>query len=172
MPLDTRILRPLGSPLNVAGAPRFVAYRYASVILFVWTFIPDSNDHSDAPYPFACAAVNSIPLKSRPESKFRMKTILYKIAPVANWNQALQSGYYAGSADDIREGFIHLSAQQQLRGILENISSVRASFFSSRLKKISLVRPCVGNNCAAANSSLTFMAIFQFRTCYGSAHWR
>lgn len=65
------------------------------------------------------AAVNSIPAKSRPNSKFRMKTILYKIAAVADWNQALQSGYYAGSADDIRDGFIHLSAQHQLRGTLE-----------------------------------------------------
>ena len=48
-----------------------------------------------------------------------MKTILYKIAAVADWDQALQSGYYAGSADDIRDGFIHLSAQHQLRGTLE-----------------------------------------------------
>jgi uncharacterized protein (DUF952 family) len=49
-----------------------------------------------------------------------MKTIIYKIAALAAWDHAMQSGHYAGSADDIRDGFIHLSAQHQLRGTLEN----------------------------------------------------
>jgi uncharacterized protein (DUF952 family) len=48
-----------------------------------------------------------------------MTKIVYKIAEVADWHQATQSGHYAGSADDIRDGFIHLSAQHQLRATLE-----------------------------------------------------
>ena len=48
-----------------------------------------------------------------------MTKIVYKIVAVADWQQATQSGGYAGSADDIRDGFIHLSARHQLRGTLE-----------------------------------------------------
>ena len=101
-----------------------------------------------------------------------MKTILYKIAAVADWNQALQSGYYAGSADDIRDGFIHLSARHQLRGTLEKHFKHKGELLLIALEENKLGPPCVGNNRAAATSSLTFMAIFQLRTCYGSARWR
>jgi uncharacterized protein (DUF952 family) len=48
-----------------------------------------------------------------------MTKIVYKIVAVAEWHQATQSGRYAGSADDIRDGFIHLSAEHQLRDTLE-----------------------------------------------------
>jgi uncharacterized protein (DUF952 family) len=48
-----------------------------------------------------------------------MKKIVYKVAVASDWDRALQTGRYSGSADDVRDGFIHLSAQHQLRGTLE-----------------------------------------------------
>lgn len=48
-----------------------------------------------------------------------MKQIVYKIATVVDWRQALANGFFAGSADDVRDGFIHLSSQSQLPGTLE-----------------------------------------------------
>ena len=48
-----------------------------------------------------------------------MRQIVYKIATVIDWRQAAASGFYAGSADDVRDGFIHLSSKSQLAGTLE-----------------------------------------------------
>jgi len=39
---------------------------------------------------------------------------VYKILPRVDWDQACQDGSYAGSPDDMRDGFIHLSAAHQL----------------------------------------------------------
>lgn len=41
---------------------------------------------------------------------------VYKILTEAEWKTALVAGSYAGSADDARDGFIHLSAADQLAG--------------------------------------------------------
>lgn len=38
---------------------------------------------------------------------------IYKILSAAEWRAAEASGAYAGSAVDLRDGFIHLSAQHQ-----------------------------------------------------------
>lgn len=46
-------------------------------------------------------------------------TRVYKIAPASLWNAAIASGYFAGSADDVRDGFIHLSAAAQISGTLQ-----------------------------------------------------
>jgi uncharacterized protein (DUF952 family) len=48
-----------------------------------------------------------------------MAKIVYKIAAAAEWQRALKTGRYSGSADDVRDGFVHLSARHQLRGTLE-----------------------------------------------------
>ena len=40
--------------------------------------------------------------------------LVYKILTAADWQAATASGLYAGSADDIRDGFIHLSTREQL----------------------------------------------------------
>src|SRR5262245_35061897 len=42
--------------------------------------------------------------------------IVYKILPDSAWREAVRRGSYAGSADDHRDGFIHLSAADQLAG--------------------------------------------------------
>lgn len=43
---------------------------------------------------------------------------VYKVLEAAAWQAALAHGHYAGSADDARDGFIHLSLHAQLAGTL------------------------------------------------------
>jgi uncharacterized protein (DUF952 family) len=40
--------------------------------------------------------------------------VLFKLLPTAEWNDALVRGRYTGSADDIRDGYIHLSDSDQV----------------------------------------------------------
>ncbi|MFM1813365.1 MAG: hypothetical protein RLZ98_60 [Pseudomonadota bacterium] len=46
-------------------------------------------------------------------------TQVYKIATGEDWEAACRRGTYAGSADDLRDGFIHFSTAGQLPGTLE-----------------------------------------------------
>lgn len=50
-------------------------------------------------------------------SKGDTKTI-YKIFRIEEWSSAQAAGQFAGSDDDIRDGFIHFSTAEQLRGTL------------------------------------------------------
>jgi uncharacterized protein (DUF952 family) len=43
-------------------------------------------------------------------------TRVYKIVSRADWADAQAKGRYEGSADDLRDGFIHLSAEDQWAG--------------------------------------------------------
>lgn len=43
-------------------------------------------------------------------------SVIYKIAPAAAWREALVKSRYEGSADDLRDGFIHFSTAAQLDG--------------------------------------------------------
>jgi uncharacterized protein (DUF952 family) len=42
--------------------------------------------------------------------------LVYKIMSTAEWVEAQGIGYFAGSEDDRRDGFIHLSGRDQLAG--------------------------------------------------------
>ena len=42
--------------------------------------------------------------------------IVYKILRETDWTDAVRAGSYRGSADDARDGFIHLSTSEQLAG--------------------------------------------------------
>jgi uncharacterized protein (DUF952 family) len=42
--------------------------------------------------------------------------LVYKICPRAAWREAEREGAYRGSADDRRDGFIHLSTASQVPG--------------------------------------------------------
>jgi uncharacterized protein (DUF952 family) len=44
--------------------------------------------------------------------------LVYKICPRVAWHEALRSGEFFPSPDDIRDGFIHLSSRAQVRGTL------------------------------------------------------
>lgn len=48
-----------------------------------------------------------------------MKRIVYKIARAAEWRVAVAAGTFAGSPDDVQDGFIHLSTDAQLDGTLD-----------------------------------------------------
>ena len=41
---------------------------------------------------------------------------IYKICPASAWREAERQGVYRGSADDLRDGFIHFSTASQLAG--------------------------------------------------------
>jgi uncharacterized protein (DUF952 family) len=43
---------------------------------------------------------------------------VYKVLSAAAFAEAAREGHFAGSSDDLRDGFIHLSAAHQLEGTL------------------------------------------------------
>jgi uncharacterized protein (DUF952 family) len=47
-----------------------------------------------------------------------MKRFVYKVATRADWEAACKIGRFSGSADDRRDGYIHLSTAEQLDGTL------------------------------------------------------
>lgn len=51
---------------------------------------------------------------------------LYKIVDAADWHSACLVGAFAGSADDHRDGFIHLSMAEQVGGTLARYYAERA----------------------------------------------
>lgn len=46
------------------------------------------------------------------------RRLVFKIAGREEWAAAVRQGRYAGSADDARDGFIHLSSIEQVAGTL------------------------------------------------------
>jgi uncharacterized protein (DUF952 family) len=44
--------------------------------------------------------------------------VIYKVLRAAEWREAQTHGAIVGSADDLRDGFIHLSTRDQLAGTL------------------------------------------------------
>ncbi len=53
-------------------------------------------------------------------------TFIYKIVQATDWHQAVAAGFYDGSPDDRRDGFIHLSTGTQLVGTLTRHFAGRA----------------------------------------------
>jgi uncharacterized protein (DUF952 family) len=65
-------------------------------------------------------------VRSTPENPKRLATdssdkqdsrhvrMIYKICPASAWREAERQGVYRGSADDIRDGFIHFSLPSQV----------------------------------------------------------
>jgi uncharacterized protein (DUF952 family) len=43
-----------------------------------------------------------------------MEPLIYKICSLADWTAATVAGCYTGSADDLRDGFIHFSTRAQV----------------------------------------------------------
>jgi len=43
---------------------------------------------------------------------------VYKVVDASQWRRAVEDGAFHGSADDARDGFIHLSTAEQLEGTL------------------------------------------------------
>jgi uncharacterized protein (DUF952 family) len=47
-----------------------------------------------------------------------MQKLVYKVCQREAWSRAESSGFYDGSDDDLRDGYIHLSTVDQIRGTL------------------------------------------------------
>ncbi len=45
-----------------------------------------------------------------------MESVIYTMVRSADWAEAQRLGHYAGSADDVRDGFLHFSTAAQIRG--------------------------------------------------------
>jgi uncharacterized protein (DUF952 family) len=58
-----------------------------------------------------------------------MGEAIYKIARVGEWEEAVQNGVFIGSADDKRDGFIHLSTATQVRGTCDKYFAAEDRFF-------------------------------------------
>jgi len=52
-----------------------------------------------------------------------MTQMVYKIARASEWDEAEKTGLFTGSADDKRDGFIHLSAAAQVRATYDRYFS-------------------------------------------------
>ncbi len=48
-----------------------------------------------------------------------MAATVFKVLRTSEYNEFQASGRYAGSADDLRDGFVHLSTANQIHGTLE-----------------------------------------------------
>lgn len=48
-----------------------------------------------------------------------MTGLVYKVLRRAEWSAAQETGAFAGSPADARDGFIHLSAAHQVRGVCD-----------------------------------------------------
>ena len=46
------------------------------------------------------------------------RQFVFKVAARGVWEDACRTGAFAGSADDLRDGFIHLSTREQLAGTI------------------------------------------------------
>lgn len=59
----------------------------------------------------------SQPLRAvRLSSTEPLARVIYKLCAAAEWTAAAAEGRYTGSADDVRDGFIHFSNRHQLAG--------------------------------------------------------
>ena len=72
-----------------------------------------------------------------------MNDTVYKVFTDSEWKIFQDTGKFEGSADDLRDGFIHLSTKEQLAGVIERffsgihplyIAEFLASDFLERLK--------------------------------------
>ena len=52
-----------------------------------------------------------------------MQDSVYKIFTESEWKLFQETGQFKGSADDLRDGFIHLSTKEQVDGVIERFFS-------------------------------------------------
>jgi uncharacterized protein (DUF952 family) len=75
------------------------------------------------------------PLRSVRESQAQRQSeratvpTIYKICPASAWREAERQGAYRGSADDIRDGFIHFSTAAQVPGTAEKYFAGQKGLF-------------------------------------------
>ena len=58
-----------------------------------------------------------------------MQDKVYKIFTESEWKEFQKAGQFKGSADDLRDGFIHLSTEEQVNGVIERFFSDKNSLY-------------------------------------------
>ena len=82
-----------------------------------------------------------------------MSEPVYKICSSAMLQEARGRGRFEGSADDARDGFIHLSARHQVAGTLAKYFAGQRDLVLLAVDPGGLESGCAGRNRAAASCS-------------------
>jgi uncharacterized protein (DUF952 family) len=61
--------------------------------------------------------------------KFQMNDSVYKILTEGEWNSFNETGRFSGSADDLRDGFIHLSRKDQVKDVIKKYFSGKGTVY-------------------------------------------
>ncbi|MEM8799048.1 MAG: DUF952 domain-containing protein [Pseudomonadota bacterium] len=60
-------------------------------------------------------------------------TVIYKLLSRNEWREAKAAGVYVGSADDLRDGFIHFSTAEQVKATFAKYFSKRAEILLAEI---------------------------------------
>ena len=63
---------------------------------------------------------------------------IFKIIHKDEWQKVKESGAYSGSSKDIKDGFIHFSAEEQVKGTLEKYYSKQENLILLKVETLKL----------------------------------
>ena len=63
---------------------------------------------------------------------------IFKIIDKGEWQKVKESGSYSGSSKDIKDGFIHFSAEEQVKGTLEKYYSKQINLVLLKVETLKL----------------------------------
>ena len=63
---------------------------------------------------------------------------IFKIIDKDEWQKVKESGAYSGSSKDIKDGFIHFSAEEQVKGTLEKYYSKQENLVLLKVETLNL----------------------------------
>ena len=63
---------------------------------------------------------------------------IFKIIDKDEWQKVKESGAYSGSSKDIKDGFIHFSAEEQVKGTLEKYYSKQINLVLLKVETLKL----------------------------------
>jgi uncharacterized protein (DUF952 family) len=69
------------------------------------------------------------PFRTLSSQEARVARTIYKICPASAWREAERRGAFKGSADDLRDGFIHFSSRAQVAETARRHFSGQAGLF-------------------------------------------
>jgi uncharacterized protein (DUF952 family) len=91
---------------------------------------------------------------------------VYKILRDAEWREAERSGVFRGSADDTRDGFIHLSTAEQTVGTFEKYFAGESGLMLLAVK-VDAVRQALKWEPSRGGAFFTFTASCRSHRCVG-----
>lgn len=69
-----------------------------------------------------------------------MNEKVYKVFTDSEWKIFQDTGKFGGSADDLRDGFIHLSTKDQLAGVVESFFSGKRPLYVAAFSDLELIQ--------------------------------